>query len=143
MYFSNFNSFWLFLFHLKMLFLSITQIMDCWLKAEMTTPKEMIIASINERESTSILKNLSRKNARKTRRKSMTKNILNLNSHGLQMKMSLFHFASFLLKINKRKHETIPRFGNCQKIMDYCVAIKNTRSLFFSSQDFSIGLLCR
>ena len=79
--------------------------MDRWLKSGTTTPKESNDYSINQRtgnneindESTSILKEHVKKKARKTRK--YDKEYLKLDSHGLEMKMSLFHFASFVLKI--------------------------------------------
>lgn len=70
--------------------------MDSWLKSGTTTPKESNDYSSNQQtgnneindESTSILKEPVKKKARKTRK--YDKNILNLDSHGLEMKMSLF-----------------------------------------------------
>lgn len=70
--------------------------MDSWLKSGTTTPNESNDYSSNQQtgnneindESTSILKEPVKKKARKTRK--YDKNILNLDSHGLEMKMSLF-----------------------------------------------------
>ena len=80
--------------------------MDCWLKSGTSNSKESNEYSsnqrtenneINEGEPYKILKEPIRQKQEKLA--STTKIILNLDSHELEMKKSLFSFASFVWKI--------------------------------------------